>query len=98
MTDDGYLADRHPGTTGLLRWLEHDHLPLHLQVVVRPFHRLAHALVAEYPDHPELTTALRKLVEAKDAAVRCVVDVMDGLPGTTRLSRPARNIKLDELG
>lgn len=63
----------HPSIAGLLRWFEHDHLPEHLQTVVVPFHRLAHALAASGPSSAELTVALRKLLESKDAAVRAAL-------------------------
>lgn len=46
------------------------HLPAELRVVAEPFAVLAHTLVATLPRNPERTVALRKLLEAKDAAVR----------------------------
>ncbi|SEK36361.1 hypothetical protein SAMN04515666_101329 [Bosea lupini] len=49
------------------------HLPPHLQAVSRPFGELAQQIVASVPRNPERTVALRKLLEAKDAAVRAVV-------------------------
>jgi hypothetical protein len=64
------VADRHPGTVQLLRWFEYEHLPTELGVVSMQFHHLAHELADRLRDGPELTTALRKLLEAKDAAVR----------------------------
>lgn len=54
----------------MLRWFEYGHLPEHLQRVSRPFCDLAHTLCAELETGPERTVALRKLLEAKDAAVR----------------------------
>lgn len=61
----------HPSTAALLRWFEHAHLPADLQVVARPFHTLAHTLAEGMPHGgAELSTALRKLLEAKDCAVR----------------------------
>lgn len=60
----------HPSITGLLRWFEYEHLPEHLQTTSRKFHALAHGLVDEIMPNAELTVALRKLLEAKDAAVR----------------------------
>jgi hypothetical protein len=67
------MADRHPSTTQLLEFFEYDHLPPHLQPVSAVFHRAAHDAVDQLPDDPELTVALRKLLEGKDAAVRCAV-------------------------
>lgn len=70
-------AGRHPGTIGLVRYFAYAHLPEHLQRVSAPFGYLAELLVGLLPDSPELTTALRKLVEAKDCAVRAMVDTLD---------------------
>ena len=54
----------------MLQWFHYEHLPEHLQVVSKPFCELAHKLVDTLPGGPERTVALRKLLEAKDAAVR----------------------------
>jgi hypothetical protein len=45
------------------------HLPAALQEVSKPFGELA-SLILTLPRNPERTVALRKLLEAKDAAVR----------------------------
>lgn len=77
----GYMesaaAGRHPGTVALLRYFVYAHLPENLRVVSGPFAQLAVKLVDKLPDSAELTTALRKLVEAKDCAVRARVDQLD---------------------
>ena len=39
-------------------------------VALRPFAEMADTLIATLPRNPERTVALRKLLEAKDAAVR----------------------------
>jgi hypothetical protein len=57
----------------MLRWFAFGHLPPHLQDVSRRFHVLALWIVDEVEPGPERTVALRKLLEAKDAAVRAVV-------------------------
>lgn len=49
------------------------HLPAHLQAVSRPFGELAERIVTDLPRNPERTVALRKLLEAKDAAVRALL-------------------------
>lgn len=63
------------------------HLPPGLQMVSKPFCDLAHAIVKgdncsesgtvtigeALPRNPERTVALRKLLEAKDAAVRALL-------------------------
>lgn len=49
-----------------------EHLPPLLQGVSRPFGELAEKII-ELPRNPERTVALRKLLEAKDAAVRAAL-------------------------
>lgn len=48
------------------------HLPVPLQQVAEPFARLA-TRIMDLPRNPERTVALRKLLEAKDAAVRAAI-------------------------
>ena len=59
----------------MLQFFAWDHLPLHLQRVSQPFGELAERIVEELPSNPERTVALRKLVEAKDCAVRALLFV-----------------------
>ena len=54
----------------IMQFFAYGHLPPHLAAVSKPFGDLAAALVVELPRNPERTVALRKLLEAKDAAVR----------------------------
>lgn len=54
----------------MLQFFEWYHLPEELGKVSQPFHELAHRIVATLPQNPERTVALRKLLEAKDCAVR----------------------------
>jgi hypothetical protein len=54
----------------MMKWFAFEHLPDHLQAVSKPFHDLARTLVESLDGGPERTVALRKLLEAKDAAVR----------------------------
>ena len=56
----------------LLQFFEYKHLPPFLQEVSKKFHDLAQE-IAKLPQNPEQTTALRKLLEAKDCAVRAVI-------------------------
>jgi hypothetical protein len=58
----------------ILKFFAWSHLPPYLQEVSRPFARLAGAIVDLVPRNPERTVALRKLLEAKDAAVRAGLD------------------------
>lgn len=57
-------------TERMMKWFDFSHLPEDLQKVSGKFHILATAICAEITPGPERTVALRKLLEAKDAAVR----------------------------
>lgn len=57
----------------LLQFFNYEHLPDHLQKASKPFGDLARELAATLPANAESTTALRKLLEAKDCAVRAVL-------------------------
>lgn len=67
------MTDRHPATQHLLDIFEYQHLPPRLQEVSIPFNALAHSMADRLQDGPELSTGLRKLVEAKDCFVRQAV-------------------------
>jgi hypothetical protein len=54
----------------LLQFFTYAHLPEPLQGISAPFASLATWLVETLPRNPERTTALRKVLEAKDCAVR----------------------------
>lgn len=53
-----------------------------------PFGRLARQLDESLPAGSELSTALRKLLEAKDAAVRAVLDLPATSVETPRMGEP----------
>jgi hypothetical protein len=71
----------------LLQFFRYDHLPPHLQMISKPFCDLAYAIVLgdnvpesgtvtigpPLPRNPERTVCLRKLLEAKDCAVRALL-------------------------
>lgn len=57
----------------ILQFFKWEHLPPALGRVSKPFGELAEQLVANLPRNPERTVALRKLLEAKDAAVRAAI-------------------------
>lgn len=57
----------------IMQFFAYEHLPPHLQESSKPFGVLAQQLVDTLPRNPERTVALRKLLEAKDAAVRAKV-------------------------
>lgn len=63
------LSSRHPSTQAAMRWFVRGHLRPDLRPLSARFAELAAELVQSLPDDPELTTALRKLREAKDCAV-----------------------------
>ena len=54
----------------MLQFFAYEHLPAHLQEHSKPFGDLARHICESLPRNPERTTALRKLLEAKDCAVR----------------------------
>lgn len=54
------------------QFFAYDHLPPHLKAVSAPFAEMANFILT-LPRNPERTVALRKLLEAKDAAVRAKV-------------------------
>lgn len=54
----------------MLKWFAFDHLPEPLKEVSFHFSELARAICSLIESGPERTVALRKLLEAKDAAVR----------------------------
>lgn len=60
-------------TNGMLRFFRYDHLPSHLQEVSVRFAELAHWVHHALPPGAEATTAMRKLLEAKDCAVRAAI-------------------------
>lgn len=60
----------------IMQFFEYAHLPPNLQKVSAPFCELAKAIIAEgtgLPRNAERSVALRKLLEAKDAAVRASI-------------------------
>ncbi len=61
----------------LMQFFAYAHLPPHLQAVSRPFGELAEHLDLTLPSNAEKTVALRKLLEAKDCAVRAMLFKQD---------------------
>lgn len=54
----------------MLKFFAYEHLPEKFQAVSKPFCELARTVVDTLPGGPERTVCLRKLLEAKDCAVR----------------------------
>lgn len=74
-------------THELLRWFEYKHLPKPLQEVSKPFADLAETVLRQadenhylssYASQLELSAGLRKLLEAKDCAVRAHIAATQG--------------------
>jgi hypothetical protein len=64
-------------TEPMLQFFSYSHLPERLQAISKPFHDMAHQIAHGLPRNPERTAALRKLLEAKDCAVRAELYVND---------------------
>lgn len=54
----------------MMQFFAYWHLPEHLRAISKPFGDLAQHMVDTLPRNPERTAGLRKLLEAKDCAVR----------------------------
>lgn len=67
------MVTLHPAVAGILQFFESAHLPEKLREVSEPFGLLATRLATTLPSNAELTVSLRKLLEAKDAAVRAAI-------------------------
>jgi hypothetical protein len=63
----------HPAISHVLKFFVYAHLPERLQAISKPFSDLANEVANRAPDNQETTVALRKLLEAKDAAVRAAL-------------------------
>lgn len=72
-----------PSIEHLLQFFTYTHLPLHLQSVSRPFCEAAHDLARSLPGNAETSACLRKLLEAKDCAVRATLARPPSLPEAT---------------
>jgi hypothetical protein len=69
---------RHQGTVAVAQWFCWDHLPEgDARQVSREVASLARSMTGFLPDSPELTVALRKLLEAKDCIVRATLEALD---------------------
>ena len=68
----------HPSITNLLKFFDTAHLPPFLAAVSEDFGVLARLTAERNPNSPETTAAIRKLLEAKDCAVRAYLELRDG--------------------
>lgn len=62
-----------PQAEHIMQFFAYGQLPQAMQEISRPFGELAQRLIETTPRNPERTVALRKLLEAKDAAVRAAL-------------------------
>lgn len=84
------LTGRHPATVSIARYFAYDHLPASLREVSA---RCEHGLmIRDLPDGPELTTGLRKLLEAKDCFVRAALDQPGEPSGPVSRDVPPRGL------
>lgn len=65
------LAEQYP----ILEFFQYAHLPEHLQKHSAPWCTLAWKTARSLPRNAETSTALRKLLEGKDAAVRAALSL-----------------------
>jgi hypothetical protein len=59
-----------PTEEPMLQFFSYEHLPKELKEISQPFRSLAIEMPEKLPRNPERTTMLRKMLEAKDCAVR----------------------------
>lgn len=76
------MSDKYP----ILSFFKYDHLPPHLAEISKPFCELAHRMAKGLPAGAEVSAGLRKLLEAKDCAVRAVAKDYD--PGAPPPANP----------
>lgn len=68
--------DEKPSTNEpILQWFAYGHLPERLREVSKPFGDMALEIVMSLPKNEERDMCLRKLLEAKDCAVRAQLSV-----------------------
>lgn len=84
--------DRNRAVIDAAQWFAFDHLPgsaasaagtvitLSPRTASAAVADLAFDMIDDLPDSPELTHALRRLIEAKDCLVRAVIAAQDGQP------------------
>lgn len=65
--------DRYP----ILRFFDNEHLSGELKSVSQTFKVVAYQMAQDLPYHPETSAGLRKLLEAKDCAVRAALSALE---------------------
>lgn len=66
----------------ILQHFAYTHLPADLQEVSRPFCTLAHDMAELLPRCAETSAGLRKLLEAKDCAIRAAIEAKNARQST----------------
>ena len=81
------LKDRNRAVIDAAQWFAFDHLPVRPgsagsspRDVSARVAGIAYEMIDLLPDSPELTHALRRLIEAKDCLVRAAIAAQDGQP------------------
>lgn len=83
MSDELYeaLDGRHTGTRSVAQWLSADPADTDLSPAYEAFDTLTVSTLLTTPDGPELTTGLRKLLEARDCILRAqALNVVESAP------------------
>lgn len=65
------MTDADIANEPMLKFFKYNHLPAAVAINSRPFGELALYMATHMPRNAERTAGLRKLLEAKDCAVRC---------------------------
>jgi hypothetical protein len=99
MIDRSVLLQQRPEVRYVARFLDSSHLRDDIKPIVQNFEDLAAATMEIIPSSPFLTVAMRKIVEAKDEAVRAYLHAReagithltgetDGIPAPPNATQP----------
>lgn len=80
----------------ILQFFTYEHLPEHLQAVNKPFCEMAENIVETLPFNPERIECLKKLLEAKDCAVRALL-YSDGVSSNKETSAKSNIVGLHRI-
>lgn len=80
---DGLTPPIFHGTSPIMQYFNYSHLPSVQKEISSWFYALAWDLENSLPAGPEKSVALRKLLEAKDAAVRSSLEIQPMAPTDT---------------
>lgn len=65
----------------IMQFFEYKHLPEKLQAISAPFGKLAHEMNVKVPNNSEKGRMMRRLLDAKDCAVRAAIWIDDTAGG-----------------